>query len=129
MRHLGALPDRRARRRLARAAGVVLALLALLPSVFPYDHVLPVAAHPHDHADARTAHGATESHEQHCHGNASSCSDAPVPAGPGQMIGSDLLAVAPAGLVPVLVVPQPALVGIAEPPEVRPPVRALPLTA
>lgn len=99
---------------------VALAMLALLPSVFPYDHVLPhLAGHAHGHDAAHAA----SAHAAHCHGDPGSCSDAPVPSGPGQMVAGEALVVAPVMMLVLVSHQTPLLAGVSRRPEVRPPVR------
>jgi hypothetical protein len=107
----------RARRRWLMLAGSLLTMLAVLPSVFAYDHVLP-----HDtHADERAA-----VHASHCHDGPGSCADAPVTSGPGQMLDAAPLVVAPAMLSILLLAITPILIGVTRRPYLRPP---LPLVA
>jgi hypothetical protein len=110
-----AVRARRVRSRQGLVRGVVLglALLAVLPSVLPYDHLL-VTAHA----------GHEETHELHCHGAPGSCADAPLPSGPGQMLGADPLIVVPAMLSLALLLVVLPLRGVTRPPELRPPLRA-----
>lgn len=91
----------------------VMAFLAVLPSVIPYDHLLPGT-----HNDSPAAEA---THAQHCHGSPGSCADAPIAAGPGQFIFSDPLVVAPAMLAVLLASTIPALRGISPRPPTRPP--------
>ncbi len=128
MRRLAALLRVRRQQRTLRMAGAVLALAAVLPSAFPYDHVLPGTGDAHAAGHAHEAQRSRDAHAQHCHGDAASCTDAPA-TGPVQMIGADLLAAAPASLPVPLLAPARALSGIAPLPEVRPPMRALSLPA
>jgi hypothetical protein len=102
---------RRAQRRLVVAAISALALLAVLPSVVPYDHLLPAT-----HDD-----GAAAVHASHCHDTPSSCADAPVTSGPGQIIDSAPLLIAPAMLSVLLFAVTPMLIGITRRPILRPP--------
>jgi hypothetical protein len=102
---------RSARRRLAVAAVFALALLAVLPSVLPYDHLL-TAAHTDDAASV---------HASHCHDTPSSCADAPVTSGPGQLIDASPLVVVPALMSVLLVASTLALTGISRRPALRPP--------
>ncbi len=115
----GAVPRlrRRVRRRLAITTVSALAVLAVLPSVLPYDHLLPAT-----HAD-----GAAAVHASHCHDTPSSCADAPVTSGPGQILDSAPLLIAPALLAVLLLATAPMLVGITRRPILRPPL--LPVTA
>ncbi len=102
------------RRPLRRAASISIRLAvfaALLPSVLPYDHILPTAQADNDSA----------MHAAHCHDSPGSCSDAPVSAGAGQFLASEPLLVAPALVVMLMLVTAPLLRGIARRPEVRPP--------
>src|SRR5438093_11142032 len=68
--------------RIRRAVGVRIAVLAVffavLPAVLPYDHLFT------DHGAIRAADEAT--HEMHCHLTPGSCADAPISAGPGQLL-------------------------------------------
>jgi hypothetical protein len=99
-------------RGLARGAALGLALFAVLPSVLPYDHLL-VTAHA----------GHEDTHELHCHGAPGSCADAPLPSGPGQMLGADPLIVVPAMLSLALLVVVLPLSSVSRRPELRPPLR------
>lgn len=104
----------------ARRAGPfvvgLVVVAAILPSVLPYDHLVPVGD---DHAN--------ETHSSHCHVTPGSCADAPVSAGPGQFVFSDPLIVMPALVVTAFVlVSAMALHGQSPRPDVRPP---LPVTA
>jgi hypothetical protein len=102
------------RRRLAAGALAVVVALALPPSVLPYDHLF---AHDGD------AEGASEVHASHCHIAPGTCADAPVTAGPGQLVlGQPLIAV-PAMLSVLLAASVAVLVGVSLRPEVRPPLR------
>jgi hypothetical protein len=74
---------RKQRSRLVALAAWSLAFLAVLPSVVPYDHMM---------SETHTAtenHG--EIHAKHCHEGPATCSDAPVSAGPGQLMFSQPL--------------------------------------
>lgn len=102
---------RRTRVRAAIAAAWALTLIALLPSVVPYDHL----------AAAMHTDGAAAVHESHCHGTPSSCADAPVTSGPGQMLDAAPLLVAPVLTLLLLVVTATTLVGITRRPILRPP--------
>ena len=102
---------RRVQRRLATLAVSTLALLAITPSVLPYDHLLTAA-----HADEGAA-----VHASHCHDTPSSCADAPVTAGPGQMLDSAPLLVIPAMVFVLLIAATPMLTGISRRPALRPP--------
>ncbi len=107
------LRSRRGRRRVASATASALVFFALLPSVLPYDHLFV-----HD------AHAATidESvHTSHCHVSPGTCSDAPVSSGPGQLLMSAPLVVAPAMLAVLITATATVLVGISFRPETPPP--------
>lgn len=106
---------RLSRWRAARAVIAIMIVFAVLPSVVPYDHLLPGLHH-----DATVAQEAA--HETHCHLTPGSCADAPISAGPGQFIFSEPLILAPALLAVLLFFSLPAMTGIAPRPEVRPPV-------
>jgi len=107
----------RTRRRLLMLAGSSLTMLAMLPSVFAYDHLLPHRTH----ADERAA-----VHASHCHDGPGSCADAPVTSGPGQMLNAAPLVVAPPMLSILLLAITPILIGVTLRPYLRPP---LPLVA
>jgi hypothetical protein len=111
----------RVRRRMtmqaARLAAAGLLFLAVLPSVLPYDHLLP-----HDEHDERP--GATAVHASHCHDTPGSCADAPLPAGPGQLLSNSPLLPSPALLAVLMGVCLTALVGLTMRPELRPPLAA-----
>jgi hypothetical protein len=103
------------RKRDLRSAGrgvmVALAFFALLPSVVPYDHLL-VAPHK----------GHEDTHALHCHGAPGECADAPIPAGPGQMIAAEPLIAVPAMLSLALLIAVIPLAGVTRRPELQPPV-------
>jgi len=106
-------------RRLSRMSAMrltlaVLLFFAVMPSVVPYDHLLPGLQHD-DGAAASAVHAT------HCHLSPGSCADAPLAAGPGQLIFSDPLVIAPAMLAVLLVFAAPALVGVTRKPDTRPP--------
>ncbi len=90
-----------------------LVFFAVLPSVVPYDHLLP-GGHVDNPAEDAI-------HAQHCHGSPASCADAPIAAGPGQLIFSDPLVVAPALFTVLIALTTPALSGISIRPPTRPP--------
>jgi hypothetical protein len=92
---------------------LALAVLAVLPSVVPYDHLLVQA---HD--------GHEDVHAAHCHGTSpGSCADAPIPSGPGQMLTNEPLLAAPAMLSLLLLITVVPLAGVTRRPELRPPLR------
>ncbi|MDP9236762.1 MAG: hypothetical protein M3P30_05090 [Chloroflexota bacterium] len=103
------------RRTIARSALALLVFLAVLPSVLPYDHLLPLAGH----SDIGKADQAA--HASHCHVSPGTCSDAPVTSGPGQLLMGDPLVATPAMLSILLLLTLPALAGITRRPEIRPP--------
>ncbi len=112
--------SKRTQRHTLRVAAFVLAFLAVLPAVLPYDHLfVQHLAHDGDHAEA-----ASEVHASHCHDTPGSCADAPVTAGPGQMLASGSLVPSPALLSVLLLLALPILLGVTWRPEVRPPLRA-----
>jgi hypothetical protein len=102
---------RRVQRRVAGAALGFLALLAVLPSVLPYDHLF---------TDANAGIGEAV-HASHCHDSPSSCADSPVPFGPGQLIDAAPLVVVPAMLAVLIIVCAPVLRGRTCRPILRPP--------
>jgi hypothetical protein len=107
------LRHRRHRRRAAGAAVTALLFLALLPSVVPYDHLFT-----HDaHVDAQEA----SVHAAHCHISPGTCSDAPITAGPGQLLMGDPLIIAPAMLTVLVASSAAVLVGVSLRPEIPPP--------
>ena len=108
---------RRMTMRVARIAAAGLLFLAVLPSVLPYDHLLP-----HDEHDERP--GATAVHASHCHDTPGSCADAPLPAGPGQLLSNSPLLPSPALVAVLMGVSVTALVGLTMRPELRPPLTA-----
>jgi hypothetical protein len=97
-----------------RVTLAALLFFAVLPSVVPYDHLLPGITH-----DDSTA--ATAVHATHCHISPGSCADAPLAAGPGQLIFSEPLVIAPAMLAVLLIFASPALAGVTHKPDTRPP--------
>jgi hypothetical protein len=92
----------------------VLLFFAVMPSVVPYDHLLPGLRHDDGIA-------ATAVHATHCHISPGSCADAPLAAGPGQLIFSEPLVIAPVMLAVLLIFAAPALVGVTYKPDTRPP--------
>lgn len=109
--------SRRARRRTAAIAVSTLVALAIIPSILPYDHLFT-------NVDAHHGSQAAEVHASHCHDTPGSCADAPVTAGPGQMLASGPLMPLPALLSVLLVLATPLLAGTTLRPEIRPPLRA-----
>lgn len=97
-----------------RASLGLLVFFAVLPSVVPYDHLLPGITH--DDGPAASAVHAT-----HCHISPGSCADAPLAAGPGHFIFSEPLVIAPAMLAVLLIFAAPALAGVTHKPDTRPP--------
>lgn len=91
-----------------------LVFFAVLPSVVPYDHLLPGLHHDQSIASEAV-------HETHCHLTPGSCADAPVAAGPGQLIFNDPLVITPALMAVLLAFCLPVLVGITRKPDTRPP--------
>jgi hypothetical protein len=110
----GRLPRWRAA---ARAALAALVFFAVLPSVFPYDHLLP--GFPAGESDAAEA-----MHASHCHARPAACSDAPVTSGPGQLLSGAPVVVVPSMLAVLLLLAVAPLAGITRRPEIRPPVLA-----
>lgn len=108
---------RRTKRRVAMVAGSLLVALAIMPSVLPYDHLFA-------HVDAHHGSEAAEVHASHCHDTPGTCADAPLTAGPGQLLLGGPLMPAPALISVLLVLATPLLVGMTLRPEVRPPLRA-----
>jgi hypothetical protein len=97
-----------------RVTMAALVFFAVLPSVVPYDHLLPGVHH-----DTSVAGEAV--HETHCHLTPGSCADAPVTAGPGQLIFNDPLVIAPALMAVLLAFALPVLTGMTYKPDTRPP--------
>jgi len=94
---------------------VALALLfAVLPSVVPFDHLLPGAA-AHDIGDDAV-------HAAHCHIAPGSCADAPLTAGPGQLLAATPLVSLPAMIAVLIVISLPSIAGSSPRPETPPPV-------
>lgn len=107
-----ALSRRRTAMRFGMVAIWALALMAIAPSVLPYDHLFATAEDEH-----------TAFHASHCHDTPGSCADAPVTAGPGQILSTEpLLPIAPLAAT-LLILAIPLLYGITFRPEVRPPMR------
>jgi hypothetical protein len=106
---------RRTRRRAAAPAMALAFVFAVLPSVIPYDHLLAPSAHAGEESAV---------HASHCHTAPGSCSDAPVPSGPGQFIDAAPLMVVPALMAFALFLAMPHMAGIAWRPETPPPLRA-----
>ena len=107
-----ALPGVRTRRRATWAVAWTLTLLAVVPSVIPYDHIISAAGHDEGHAAV---------HAAHCHESPAACADAPVTSGPGQMVDAAPLALPPAMLLLLMTLVLPTLVGITRRPMLRPP--------
>jgi hypothetical protein len=87
-------------------------ILALLPTVFPYDHLFVAPTHDGDEGEV---------HASHCHTAPGSCSDAPIPSGPNQLLDSAPWLVAPALLAVLLFGATPLMRGISRRPDVPPP--------
>jgi hypothetical protein len=105
-------------RRVARPVAIVALSLAVLPSVLPFDHILP-ATSPEAVASSTSA-----VHADHCHVGPGACADAPLAAGLGQFLAADPLVVTPAlTLIAVLLI-IPALAGVTMRPLTRPPLPA-----
>jgi len=100
-------------RRVAGRAAVVMTVLALLPAVLPYDHLLP-GLHIEDKADEAI-------HASHCHVAPGSCSDVPLASGFGEFVFNEPLVVLPAMLAVALLAAARVLRGTTPRPEVRPP--------
>jgi hypothetical protein len=98
-------------------AGSSLTMLAVLPSVIAYDHILPRDTPGGERAAV---------HAAHCHDSPGSCADAPITSGPGQMLDAAPLVAAPAMLSILLLTITPVLIGVTRRPYLRPP---LPLVA
>ena len=99
------------------ALGLVV-FLAVLPSVLPYDHLLPFAGHA-------AADAAQESvHASHCHVSPGTCSDAPLTSGPGQLLMGAPLLTTPSMLAVLMLFFIPVLAGITRRPNLRPPLLA-----
>jgi len=96
-------------RSLARTAVCALALLAVLPSVLPYDHlILDVPA------------GDAETHAQHCHG-AGECSSGGASSVAAPFVEPESLLAAPALTSVLLLLLIAPLTGVTRRPEPRPP--------
>ncbi|MEX2246454.1 MAG: hypothetical protein WEC75_07180 [Dehalococcoidia bacterium] len=108
-RHVG----RRDRQRAMLFAAAVLTATAVLPSIFPYDHLFGEAPHPGSEAQAV--------HQSHCHATPASCADSPVASGPGQFLQSAPLLVVPSLLSVLLLFAAAPLVGITRRPPTPPP--------
>lgn len=88
-------------------------LICVLAQLSHLDHIAaaylarPVATHSaerHTHQGAAHDEAVSNEHKMHCHDGMASCSDVPVPAGPGQLLlGRDLLS---APLLDVLLLAQ-----------------------
>ncbi len=103
-------------------------LVALLPMLAAPDHwprPAPADAAPHPHTTTTTAAEQGAAHEQHCHGNAASCSDAPLTSLTGLALLAAWLAMpSGTGFVRRTAVASGVMVGRALSVECRPP-RAL----
>jgi hypothetical protein len=104
--------SRRCRRRAVTAATTIVVLLALVPAVVPYDHLL---------GDTHAAGEEQAVHASHCHISPGTCSDAPVSSGPGQLLMSAPLVVTPTMLAVLVTAAATVLVGVSFRPEIRPP--------
>jgi hypothetical protein len=112
VRALGPALERRFRQRALSVAAAALVLLAVAPTIFPYEHVLAVG-----HAD-----GYDLVHAIHCHDSTpGDCAEAPVGSGPGQFISTDPLIVVPVMLAVIVIVATPVWTGINSRPLTRPP--------
>lgn len=105
----------RTRRRIVSTAAALLTLLAVLPSVLPYDHMLQSPAQAAEHSAV---------HAAHCHENTAECADAPVTSGPGQLIDAAPLVVAPLMLSILVLINLPALTSLTRRTILRPPMLA-----
>ena len=105
----------RMRRAVSLRVAAVLVFFAVLPAVLPYDHLFV------EHGALSEADEAT--HSMHCHLTPGSCADAPISAGPGQLLFSNplLLTVASMLLVAVYVTDR-TLHGRTVRPDLRPPI-------
>jgi hypothetical protein len=110
-----ALGRRSARRRAAFVAVAALFLVALLPSVFPYDHII-LDAHAEPVGSAEQ-----QAHATHCHVSPGTCADAPLAAGPGQLLMGAPLLTPPTLITLLLIASIPVLYGVTRRPELRPP--------
>lgn len=99
---------------LMRVTLSTLIFFAVMPSVVPYDHLLPGTQHAESVAEEAT-------HSTHCHVSPGSCADAPVPAGPNQLIYNAPLIITPALLSILIAFALPVLTGISIKPDTRPP--------
>lgn len=111
-------PTRRMLRRIGPPAVAFVVALAVLPSVLPFDHLLPATS---THA---AEHAASDVHVSHCHVSPGSCADAPVGAGVGQFLTSDPLLVTPALTLVAILLASSVLTGIGTRPLTRPPLSA-----
>ena len=109
----GVLARAAMRRRIARRAATVMTVLALLPAVVPYDHLLP-GLHIDGTSDAQM-------HALHCHVSPGSCSDVPLASGFGEFVFTDPLVTVPAMLAVAVVATTRVLRRTSPRPEVRPP--------
>jgi hypothetical protein len=109
------------RRTVAMRVMFVLVFLALMPSVYPYDHLLVPAVDAHE-----GAHAASDErvHASHCHGTAASCADAPVSSGPGHFLANTPLMPVPTMVFVLIVTTALAWTGITRRPDLRPPLFA-----
>jgi hypothetical protein len=111
----GFLVRARTLRRFGRAIAVTLVVAALLPSLFPYDHLLQRDAHASEHGPV---------HALHCHDTPGSCADAPLPAGPGELFAAAPLLTTPALISVAMAVAVVVLCGVTKRPPVPPPVQS-----
>jgi hypothetical protein len=105
----------RIRRAIAMRFVALLVFFAVLPAVLPYDHLF-VERGAISEADEVT-------HSMHCHLTPGTCADAPITAGPGQLIFNDpLLLTAAALLLVVVYTTERTLHGRTLRPDLRPPI-------
>jgi hypothetical protein len=109
----GPLLRRRTRRHILSLAVGATVFLAVMPIVLPWDHLFL------SHGDETAAEESV--HASHCHESPGTCSDAPVTAGPGQLMLTAPLLPTPALFGMLLLFAVPLLAGITLRPETRPP--------
>ena len=105
----------RFRRAVSIRLAAILVFFAVLPAVLPYDHLFA------EHGAISDADEAT--HAMHCHLTPGSCADAPISAGPGQLLfGDPLLLTAATMPLVVVYVGARTLYGRTLRPDLRPPI-------
>jgi hypothetical protein len=109
---------RRQLRSVATGIASVLVFAAVLPSVLPYDHLLP------DHDGVEHSAAEERAHSMHCHETPASCADAPISSGPGQFLTSEPLVLVPSMISVLILLALPVWSSFSRRPELPPPMFA-----